>query len=125
MKTLMKTLLFLFWLFILQACTRNSTIPGDIIQPGNMETILWQLMQSDEYANTITIKDSSKNSGAERIKLYQQVFDLNKTSKAMFKKSYEYYLSHPDITKIMFDSIAARATRQKGDAYKQKPAAVK
>ncbi len=102
------------------SCTTNDVIPPDIIPKKKMETILWQLIQSDAYASAEITKDSSKNAINERIKLYQEVFVLNKVSKEDFKKSYQFYLGHPDIAKVMFDSVAARATRQKADAYRPK-----
>jgi Domain of unknown function (DUF4296) len=102
------------------SCTGSVTIPPDVIPKKNMETIIWQLIQSDEYATSVITKDSAKNAITERIRLYQEVFALNKVSKEEFKKSYQFYLGHPDIAKVMFDSIAARGTRQKADAYKSK-----
>ncbi len=116
-------ILFVLLTVLLLACT-NSTVPSDIIPAQKMENILWQLMQSDEYVNIQVAKDSLKKSNTEKMKIYQQVFDLNGTSMSEFKKSYQYYMAHPDITKIMFDSIAAKATRQRADLYKPKPAAI-
>jgi hypothetical protein len=116
----MKNILFAVVLVLLASCKSSVTIPADIIPKKNMEIILWQLIQSDEYATGFITKDSSKNAINERIKLYQEVFALNKVSKENFKKSYQYYLGHPEIAKVMFDSIAARANRQKADAYKPK-----
>ena len=81
---------------------------------------MWQLMQSDEYVNNIMAKDSTRKNNNERMKIYRQVFDLNKTSMEEFKKSYGFYMAHPDITKTMFDSITAKATRQRTEFYKPK-----
>ena len=94
------------------ACGSNK-IPDDIIASNRMETILWQLMQSDEYVNILIAKDSTKKSSTERMRIYQQVFDLNKTSMNEFRKSYRFYIEHPDITKGMFDSITVKAGRQR------------
>jgi hypothetical protein len=105
------------------ACINSAAIPADIIPRQKMETILWQLMQSDEYVNTELARDTTKTKKAstEKMKIYQQVFDLNGTSMNEFKKSYQYYMAHPDITKTMFDSIAVRAGRQRTELYKPKP----
>jgi Domain of unknown function (DUF4296) len=83
-----------------------------------MEIIIWQLMQTDEYVTTLLAKDSSKKSSIERMTRYQAVFELNKTSMVEFKKSYQFYMEHPEITKVMFDSITARAGRQRSELYK-------
>jgi Domain of unknown function (DUF4296) len=117
----MRLLILLLLMTVLFASCGNSGVPPDIIPRDRMETIMWQLMQSDEYVNTLVAKDSSKKSSTERMKIYQQVFDLNKTSMSEFKKSYQFYMEHPDITKIIFDSITAKASRQRIELYKPKP----
>jgi Domain of unknown function (DUF4296) len=116
----MKNIIFPVLLISFVSCRSSVTIPGDIIPKKDMETILWQLIQSDEYATSVITKDSAKNNMTERVKLYQEVLALNKTSKEKFKKSYQFYLGHPDMAKVMFDSIAARANRQKAEAYRPK-----
>ena len=121
----MRLLIFLLLLTVLFASCGSSAVPSGIISSDRMETILWQLMQSDEYVNTVVAKDPSKKSSTERMKIYQQVFDLNKTSMREFKKSYQFYMEHPDITKIMFDSIIAKAGRQRIELYKPKPDTLK
>ena len=103
------------------ACSSNA-VPADIIPREKMGTIIWQLMQSDEYVNNVLAKDSAKKSSTERMKIYQEVFDLNKTSLEAFKKSYQFYMAHPDITKLIFDSVTAKATRQRNEFYKSAPA---
>jgi Domain of unknown function (DUF4296) len=117
----MRVLFFLLLAALLAACTNSNTVPADIIPGKKMETILWQLMLSEEYANKQLAKDSSKKSSTEKMKIYQQVFELNGTSVSEFKKSYQFYMAHPDISKIMFDSIAVRALRDRTDMYKTKP----
>jgi len=117
----MRLLILLLLLAGLFASCGSSSVPGDILPGDKMETIIWQLMQSDEYANNLLAKDTSKKSGVVRMKLYQEVFELNKTSMVEFKKSYQFYMAHPDITKIIFDSITAKAARQRIEFYKPKP----
>ena len=104
--------------FVAASCGNSNRMPEGILPSQKMETIVWQLMQSDEYVNTLLAKDSTKKSNTERMKRYSQVFELNKTSMAEFKKSYQFYMLHPDITKVVFDSIIARAGRQRSELYK-------
>jgi hypothetical protein len=116
----MKVLFFVLLVCFLEACTNSGRVPAGIIPMQKMEIILWQLIQSDEYVNRQLAKDSLKKTSVEKMKIYQQVFDLNGTSPGEFKKSYQFYMSHPDITKIMFDSIAVQAGRQRAEMYKPK-----
>lgn len=90
----------------------DKKVPEGIIPPEQMETIMWQMMQTDEFTSDAFARDSTKNLHTERIKRYRQVFQLNGTTKEAFAKSYDYYMAHPDLTKTMFDSLSARAARR-------------
>lgn len=105
----------------LVGCNSDDQVPANVIPVKRMQTIMWQLMQSDEYVNMLVTKDSTKKSSAERAKRYEEIFALNQVSQDEFKKSYQYYLQHPEITKLMFDSITAIAQRQRSELYKPKP----
>ena len=117
----MKPLAFLLLIATLFSSCQSSTIPSDIIPKEKMQAIIWQLMQSDEYVNALVARDTTKKSSTERMKRYQEIFDLNKTSPDEFKKSYRFYIEHPDITKVMFDSISTKATRDRTLLYQPKP----
>ena len=117
----MRALLFLLLAaFLLASCGGRGRVPAGIISTAAMETIIWQLIQADEYVTTVVAKDTARKSNPERMLRYQQVFELNKTSEAEFKKSYQFYMEHPDITKVMFDSIIAKAGRHRVELYKSK-----
>jgi hypothetical protein len=120
----MRVIAFLLIIFSLHGCTQTNEIPDDVIPKSKMKTVLWQLMQSDEFVTYVILKDTGKNIEKERIKLYHQVLELNKVSKDEFKKSYQYYLSHPEISKVMFDSLSARASRER-DAASKPPEIIK
>jgi hypothetical protein len=113
------------WLIILiiAGCVNNTKIPPGIIDKPKMEKILWDMVQADRFvANYIMTKDG--DSATKKLKAtetYEQVFRLNKISRDEFLKSYKFYLGRPDITKVMFDSISARADRQRNEIYKSLP----
>ena len=111
----MKYLLFLLSSCFLLSCG-DRKVPSGIIPPEQMQTIVWQLMQTDEFTAATIATDTTKNLDTERIKRYRQVFQLNNTSKEDFEKSYNYYMAHPDISKTMFDSLSARANRRNDTA---------
>ena len=119
----MKYLLVLASFSLLLSCNGNKT-PAGILPPEQMQTIVWQMMQSDEYVGDVLVRDSSKNINTERIKRYRQVFQLNQTTLEAFEKSYDYYMAHPDMLKPMFDTLSARAARRAAaDTVVAKPAA--
>ena len=87
-----------------------------------MQHILWDLIQADQYAKQFLLKDSSKkNIRVETIKLYQEVLQIHHITKDQFKKSYQFYLTRPDLTKNIFDSLAASGNRRRKEIYKPKP----
>jgi hypothetical protein len=121
----MRLLVFVLLVSLLAACANSDSIPGNVISKQKMETIIWQLVQSDEYVNIRSAKDTTKKISTEKMKIYQQVFDLNGVSLAEFKKSYLFYMEHPNISKEMFDSISVRANRQHMDIYNGKKDSLK
>jgi len=112
----MKYVFFLLMLVFFFSCSPGNGVPSGIIARPKMDTILWQLMQTDEYTSDAFSRDTTKNLTTERIKRYRQIFALNQTSKEEFERSYKYYMAHPDITKVMFDSISSRANRLRDEA---------
>jgi len=102
----------IFFLFF-TACIGKNNPPSDIIQKDSMKSVMWDMIQADQYAKQFLAKDSSKiNVKEETIKLYQQVFQIHHITKNEFEKSYQYYLAHQDLYKIIFDSLAVQNMRQ-------------
>lgn len=100
------------------SCTNTAKIPPDIIPKERMENILWDMILADRFSSQFLLKDSlTKDIKLETFKLYEQVFQLNNTTKVAFVKSYKYYLNRPDITRIIFDSLAARGNRKRDTLY--------
>ena len=115
------------WLIIviIAGCVNNDKIPKGIIDKPKMEKILWDMLEADRFvANFIMTKEGdSATKKLQATEMYEQVFRLNKISRDEFLKSYKFYLGRPDITKVMFDSISARADRRRNEIYKSSPRA--
>jgi hypothetical protein len=108
-------LLFIFAV----GCSSKDKIPSGIIPQDKMEKILWDMIQADQYAALYLVKDSARvNVKMETLKLYQQVFQLNKVSRDEFRESFQFYLGRPDLTRTVFDSLLTRANRQRADSYR-------
>src|SRR5687768_8943172 len=118
----MKVIILFLMTFLMVACTNTAKVPEGIIPKKKMEVILWDIIQAERFNALFQIKDSaSQNILLERFKLYEQVFAIHKTSKEDFIKSYKYYLSRPDIAKVIFDSMTVKAERRKAESYKRVP----
>lgn len=117
----MKALLLISLLVVaFLACTDYEKVPSGIIAKDEMQSILWDMMLADRYSAQFLVKDSAKiDVKSETFKLYEQVFQIHKISREEFLVSYKYYLNRPDITKVMFDSLAARGSRKRDEMYKK------
>ena len=112
---------FLFLSFALVSCSNDKEIPKKIIPQKEMQTILWDLLLADRYASQYISKDTTKHIKIENLKLYDQVFQIHKITKAQFIESFDYYLQRPDLTKVMFDSLSAGANSRRGEVYLSAP----
>jgi predicted neuraminidase len=83
-----------------------------VIQPKEMQSILWDVMRAETLASEMARKDSSVDVAIETKSLSQKVFNIHKTDSARFNKSYNWYVKHPDLLKIIFDSLYSQKERE-------------
>jgi hypothetical protein len=97
------------------SCSDKKKVPSDVLGREEMESVMWDMIQADRYATTYFHSDSIKRRDikTETLKLYDQVFQIHDISQEEFVKSYKFYLSRPDISKAMFDSIYTKANRRR------------
>ncbi len=113
-----KIVSLLFFIVFFLSCSHKDEIPPDIFSINTMKKVVWDLEVAEQTASEkfIMQKDSLQ---MEATSLYQQVFAKYKTNKATFYKSMSYYEAHPDVLKVLFDSVNNYGTRQKAEAYKK------
>ncbi|MDI3320058.1 DUF4296 domain-containing protein [Pinibacter soli] len=103
-----------YWLFalviFLGSCGGKNKVPSGVLQKDSMQSVIKDLMRVDEFVTIYVGKDSSKNQKLERLRRYEQVFALHKTSQPEFKKSLDYYREQPEMLKDIFDSVSTRDT---------------
>ena len=113
-----KFLLLLFFCFAV-SCTNKNHIPSDIIPKNEMQQVLWDMIQADQFSKHFILQDSTKkNVSSETMGLYDQVFQIHHITKDEFQKSYQFYISRPDILKILLDSLSAQGNRRMEEVYK-------
>lgn len=99
-------------------CSDKERVPGGILPTDKMEQVMWDMAQADQYAALYLSKDSAHIDGkAERMRLYAEVLRLHDVSPDEFRKSYRYYLDHPELNQLMFDSVIARGARARSEMY--------
>lgn len=98
---------------LITACSDKTRVPSDVLDREDMEAVMWDMIQADRYATMFFPSDSTKRKDikTETLKLYDQVFKIHDITQEEFVKSYKFYLTRPDISKVMFDSIYVRANR--------------
>ncbi|MEO8721554.1 MAG: DUF4296 domain-containing protein [Ginsengibacter sp.] len=107
----MKNLFGLLFLSIIISCDSGNKPPSNIIQPKEMQSILWDVMRAQTLANEIAIKDSSINTVAKTNLFSVKIFKIHKTDSTTFSNSYSWYIKHPDILKLIFDSLYVQKER--------------
>jgi hypothetical protein len=86
-----------------------------------MQKIMKDLILAGEYSIQYIAKDSTKKDKVKANQdLMETVFKIHHTTKDAFKESLSFYESRPDLNKIIFDSLAAEANRQKPELYMPK-----
>lgn len=114
----MKACVFTLVCLIAISCSdKNKYAGADVIPVQEMVSVLWDIMQVDEFATFYITKDTTKNVKLERIKLYQQVFRLHGVSEKGFSASFKYYSGRPDIMKEMYDTLGARSDRERQHGF--------
>ena len=117
---MMRIIVLLAGMVLINSCSSKNKVPADILNPDKMQAVLWDVIKADVFTAEFIKKDSSKNAGAENLKLQQQIFSIHKISKADFYRSYDYYKANTEIFKKVMDSMVVRAEK---DRYQKTTAA--
>src|SRR5258708_1762778 len=105
-------------MLLVVGCSDKDKVPSGIIPRDEMEKILWDMVQADQYSSMYLLKDSARiNVKTETLKLYEEVFLLHQVSREEFRKSFRYYQEHPELTRNVFDSLLARGNRLRAESY--------
>jgi hypothetical protein len=100
------------------ACSDKNSVPKDILPKDKMEQVMWDMAQADQYAALYLAKDSARiDRKAETMRLYAEVFRLHQVTPEEFRKSYHYYLDHPELNQLLFDSVITRGVRARAEIY--------
>lgn len=100
-------------LFLFAVCCKPKTASKNILPVDQMKEVMWDMIQADELASSISAKDSTKNLKEETLKLYSKVYVLHKISVEDFKNSYDYYKKNPTMEKVLIDSLFSYSNKRK------------
>ena len=104
-------------LWLAAGCGAKNRIPSGVLPREKMEGVLWDMIQADQYSSYLNKDSTHIDLKLERMRLYEQVFLLHGVSREQFRKSYDYYTAHPDLTQALFDSLQSKGSRLRSEAY--------
>lgn len=111
-------LIFFFCLLFIFSCSAKQEIPKDILPQVKMEAVLWDILRADEFVSNFGRKDTTRTAKDKSIYLYEEVFRIHKTNKSQFEKSVDFYNLHPDLFKMIVDSLEKRKGTVSNEYYK-------
>ncbi|SKA00835.1 protein of unknown function [Chitinophaga eiseniae] len=105
------------FIFLMAACGDPGNVPKEYIQKNKMSKILVDMTLADAYGNEVSaltagaVTDSVRQ---ENVKIYyKQILDLHQVSVKDFMASYNWYESHPDRMKDVFEKVQADIANRK------------
>ena len=100
-------------LLCLAGCAEKDKVPSAYISRDKMQKIMWDMIQADQYSDMYFAPDSGGKGKIETLKLYAQIFRMYQVSREDFRKSFQYYISRPDLSRTLFDSILVMGSRER------------
>lgn len=113
--------LLTFFALTFVACSDKNSIPSGVLPKDKMEGVLWDMILADQYAAYLAKDSAHLDLKLARLRLYEQVFRLHDITRDKFRKSYQFYISHPEITQGLFDSVVNRGNLLKTESYSHPP----
>lgn len=96
---------------VLFACSGKNHIPTGVLQPKEMQEVLWDVMRSDEMVDIQSEKDSLFRSSEKRYMYYDTIFALHHISRQKFQNSVNFYQNRPDLLKVIIDTLQKKSER--------------
>jgi len=118
----MRKFLSLIFVSLLLICCKSKEVPKTVIQPKQMEKILYDIHIADSYITSIGDVDSAKRTSAA---FYKGIYKKYKTDSARYTKSMDYYYNHPDLLSNIYEQVKKdlEKTKEKQDKTSAKPVA--
>lgn len=118
----MRKFLSLIFISLSLICCKSKEVPKELIQPKQMEKILYDIHIADAYITTIGDADSARKISSA---FYRGIYKKFKTDSVQYSRSMDYYYEHPAILTEMYEKIKTdlEKTKQKQDTVSVKPVA--
>jgi hypothetical protein len=99
----MRKLIYIIAILTIVSCSGKEERPKGILAPEEMAIILSDIYLAEHKASNIgLVQDSAK----VVLKHYElKIFDDRNTTDSIYKKSFQYYLDHPDKLEAIYDIV--------------------
>jgi len=112
----MRNFLPLIVLLLCLTSCQSDRIPDTVIQPPQMERVLYDIHMVDGYINTMSKPDSARRISAA---FYKGVYKKHGIDSATYSRSMDYYYKHPQVLSDMYEHIKKKLEATK--TYLNKP----
>jgi len=93
----------------LQSCGGKDKVPDGVLPKQEMREVMWDMIRASEFLQMyVFAKDSTIDKVAENQKWHDKIYQIHKTDKATFERSFAYYKAHPFLMKEMLDTLARK-----------------
>lgn len=118
------SIVFIFFV-LLYACSGKGKVPENVIEQEKFQAILKDVIIADALSTERSFKDTAVKIPDANAAYFLKVFEMHGVTKNQFMVSYNYYLTRPDVLKVMTDSVSAQLSRKSerlsADTTKPKP----
>jgi len=90
------------------SCGHDNKLPKNVLAQDKMREVLWDMMNAGQYVSSYVLTKDSIDKIGESTKVYGQVLQLHAVSKEEFERSYAYYRDHPELMKVILDSLSKK-----------------
>lgn len=105
-------LIFIPAVFIL-ACSDKNKLPAGVMAGPKMQAVMWDMIRAGDFLNNyVFYKDANIDKTAESQKWNEKIFQMHKITRSEFDISYAYYQQHPQLMKVIMDSISKMKVEQ-------------
>lgn len=124
---MIRSLAFILLVLIIAVSCKSpkDEVKGVVLNPKQMQAVLWDILQADAFTQTFISKDSTKNATVENAVLQKKIFELHKVRKEDYLESYNYYTARPNEMRVILDSITAKADRERNTVMQERYSGIK
>jgi Domain of unknown function (DUF4296) len=121
----MRWSLVVIWLFCLIACSESKKTPENVLSPKKFQAVLTDVLLADALSTERSFKDTGLKIKDANAAYFLKIFEVHGITKNEFMRSYNFYLSRPDLLRVISDSVSAVLNRENlkltTDTVKPKP----